>query len=212
MNVADFALRLGGGRRLVLAGIEWGWLWLLAGLVALGLVLALYRYERRLVSRRTGLTLLVLRVLAALALVAALFEPIAERTYRERIKGRVLVGVDLSESMATVDPGRPAESRERLRETLDLSPTETPESLPRREIARRLLLGDWLRQTPGRSIRSRRSASPESRWPGRPRAWPRCSKRLRKRTISPAGRPTGSRCSGTPWKSRGGHPCWGSCC
>jgi hypothetical protein len=71
-------------------------------------VLVLYGYERRLVSRRMGLGLLVLRVAAALALVFALFEPIAARTYRETVRGRVILGVDLSESMATADPGRPA--------------------------------------------------------------------------------------------------------
>ena len=42
--------------------------------------------------------------LAMLVLVAALFEPIAERRYEEKIRGRVVLGVDLSESMATADP------------------------------------------------------------------------------------------------------------
>src|SRR3954452_22577963 len=94
-----------GGRRLLLAGGENALFWLVAGLSALVLVLVLYGYERRLVSRRMGLGLLVLRVAAAVALVLALFEPIAARTYRETVRGRVIVGADLSESMATADPG-----------------------------------------------------------------------------------------------------------
>src|SRR4051812_5172516 len=98
-----------GGRRLLLAGSGNGLLWLVVGLVALMLVLVLYGYERRLVSRRLGLGLLALRIVAAVALVLALFEPIAARTYRETVRGRVIVGVDLSESMATADPGRSAE-------------------------------------------------------------------------------------------------------
>ncbi len=146
MRISDFALNLGGGRRLILAGARLGGLWLAAGVLALVLLLALYRYERRLVSRGMGLTLLMLRIAAALALMIALFEPIAERTYQETVRGRVIVGVDLSESMATVDAGRPAEARERLRATLDLSPAESPETFSRREIARRLLRGGWLKR------------------------------------------------------------------
>src|SRR5262249_39646234 len=47
----------------------------------------------------------------------ALFEPIAAATFRHVVKGRVIVAVDVSESMATVGPSSP----------------------PRREVARRLL-------------------------------------------------------------------------
>jgi hypothetical protein len=137
---------LGAGRRLLLAGGGQGWLWLAAGAAALALVLVLYRYERRLVSRRTGVALLALRVLAALALVFALFNPIAEVSYREAVRGRLIVGVDLSESMATADPGRSADQRERLRKALDLSPAEAPEALSRREVAGKLLRGGWMRQ------------------------------------------------------------------
>ena len=107
-----FALANHGESRLILAGVSrWG-LWLAAGIAALMLILILFRYERKLVSKRAGLTLLSLRVLAVLALIAALFEPITARTYRETVRGRVVLGVDLSESMATADsrdkfPARP---------------------------------------------------------------------------------------------------------
>ncbi len=119
------ALANTGESRLILAGISrWGY-WLAAGIAALLLILMLYRYERKLVSKRAGLTLLTLRVLAALALITALFEPIASRTYRETVRGRVVVGVDLSESMATTDG--------------DVS------AHPRRDVARDLISGDWIK-------------------------------------------------------------------
>ncbi len=132
-----------GGYRLVLAGLRLGGFWIATGVVALALVIVLYRYERKLVSRKMGLALLSLRVIAASALVAALFEPISARSYRETIRGRVIVGVDLSESMATADPSRSLEERTKLMKTLGLGPTEPIDALPRREIARRFLGGDW---------------------------------------------------------------------
>ena len=89
---------------LVLAGGGHAVLWIAIGAVALVLLLVLSRYELRLVSRRAGLTLLGTRLLAVFVLLAALFEPIAERRYEEKIRGRVVLGVDLSESMATADP------------------------------------------------------------------------------------------------------------
>src|SRR5262245_51281644 len=102
-------LDLFGSRRLLLAGASLGWLWIAAGAVALVLLVVRYREERRLVSRRAGLGLLGLRLAAAAVLVLALFEPIATRSYRATVKGRVIVAVDVSESMATTDPGRSTE-------------------------------------------------------------------------------------------------------
>jgi hypothetical protein len=135
------AFDLAGGRRLLLAGGQWGWFWIAAGALAVVLLLVLYREERRLVSRRAGLGLLGLRLLAAAVLVLALFEPIAARTYRETLKGRVLVAADVSESMETADPARPAGEKARLSEALRLSPGESLDRMPRREVARRLLEG-----------------------------------------------------------------------
>jgi hypothetical protein len=128
-----------GGRRLLWAGTHLGWFWVGAGALAFVLLLVLYREERRLVSRRTGLGLLGLRMAAAVVLVLALFEPIAARTFRESVRGRVIVAVDVSESMATADPGRSTEEQARLAKVLRLSPGETVGRLARREVARRLL-------------------------------------------------------------------------
>lgn len=133
---------LPGGRRIVLAGGQFGWFWAAAGLLAVVLLLVLYREERRLVSRRTGLGLLALRLLAALALVTALFEPIAARTFREAVRGRVILAVDVSESMATTDPERTGLERAKLLKVLGAGPAEPLDSLSRREVARRLIDGD----------------------------------------------------------------------
>src|SRR5579883_2384255 len=90
----DMTFDLFGGRRLLLAGGGLGWFWIAAGAAALVLLLVLYREERKLVSRRTGLGLLGLRILAAVVLVTALFEPIAARSYHETLRGKVIVAVD----------------------------------------------------------------------------------------------------------------------
>jgi hypothetical protein len=145
MNFKDIGVTLGAGRKLILAGVQLGWVWLLVGASALVLVAMLYRYERHLVSRRTGWVLMSLRVAAATALVLALFEPISRVTYREQVRGRLILGVDLSESMATADAGRTIANRRALANLLDLSPAEAPESLSRREVARRLLQGPWMK-------------------------------------------------------------------
>ena len=156
----DFA----GGRGLLLAGSGRGWLWVAAGLAALALLLLLYREERRLVSRGAGLGLLGLRLLAAAGvLVLALFEPIASRAWRESVRGRVLVAVDDSESMTTVDPGRPPPSGK----ALATSPGDRVEGLSRRDIARRLVDGPdspLARLSTDHDVRSTlfaRDASPE---------------------------------------------------
>ncbi len=134
-------LDLMGGRRLLLVGSRLGWIWILALAIAIVLLIVLYREERRLVTRRAGLFLLSLRLLVAAALVLALFEPIAERTFHETLKGRVIVAVDVSESMTTADPARPAESTAKLAKVLGLSAVDTVAGLPRREVARRLIDG-----------------------------------------------------------------------
>ncbi len=128
---------LAGGRRLLLAGGGGAWFWLGAGALAAVLLLVLYREERRLISRRLGLGLLGLRLAAAGVLVGALFEPIAARTWRESVRGRVVVAVDDSESMTTVDPGRP----EGELRALARGPEDRVGGVSRRDIARRLVDG-----------------------------------------------------------------------
>jgi hypothetical protein len=142
--VAQHSLSLGAGRRLIWTSGGHAWLWLLAGVAALVLVLLLYRYERRLVSPAAGRLLLVLRLLAAMALAAALFEPVTERRFTENVRGRVVLGVDLSESMQTIDSNRTGSERQSLARALGLEEGESIDGLPRSMIVRRLLEGDWL--------------------------------------------------------------------
>ncbi len=132
---------LTGGQRLLLAGWRLGGFWIAAGLAAVVLLFILYRAERRIVSRRAGLFLLGLRLAAASVLVAALFEPIASRVTREVQRGRVIVAVDVSQSMETADPGRTESERTALARAIRLTPGEDHSTLPRREVARRLIDG-----------------------------------------------------------------------
>jgi len=97
-------LDLFGDRRLLLPGTNMGWLWSLLAVVVLVLLIVLYREERRLISRRAGLSLLGLRLASASLLIFALFEPTSAHSSREGFLGRVIVGVDISESMETLDP------------------------------------------------------------------------------------------------------------
>jgi hypothetical protein len=127
-----------GEQRLLLAGSRLGGFWIAAAVLALILLVVLYRAERQLVSRKAGLVLLALRLAAASALVLALFEPIAAQTFHPTVKERLIVAVDVSESMATTDLDRPATEQARLRQLLALSPGEALDTLPRREVARRL--------------------------------------------------------------------------
>src|SRR3954452_17151880 len=75
--------------------------------VPLGLILWLYRYEMRLVPRRTARVLLFLRALAiALLLLLVILQPVYARVLHEELPGRVIVPVDVSESMHVADPQR----------------------------------------------------------------------------------------------------------
>jgi hypothetical protein len=79
--------------------------------VPAALVLWLYRYELRLVSRKVASVLLALRLIVlALILFLVCLQPVYARDRTEGIAGRVLVAVDRSDSMDVADPQRtPAE-------------------------------------------------------------------------------------------------------
>lgn len=89
------------------------WLWLsLAALAAIGVVL-LYRYERRLVAARIGNTLLSLRLSAIALLFFALLQPVLAVVRERTAERRILVAIDISQSMHTSDPQ--ASDADRLR-------------------------------------------------------------------------------------------------
>lgn len=76
-------------------------------LAAVGLtllvILLLHRYERQLVSRAVGNWLLVLRVAVLATVLMTLLQPVLSWTLDQKRTGRILVGIDLSDSMATTD-------------------------------------------------------------------------------------------------------------
>lgn len=82
-----------------------GWLLLcIASVVAAGALIAtLMRYERRLVSPRVGWTLLALRLSVLAVLFLTFLQPVLSWTIDRNRTGRVLVAIDLSESMDTSD-------------------------------------------------------------------------------------------------------------
>lgn len=76
-------------------------------LVAVGLALVLIiwlsKYERRLVSRRLGIGLIGLRISVLVVILMTLLQPTLDWTLEKTRIGRILVGIDLSGSMTTVD-------------------------------------------------------------------------------------------------------------
>ena len=91
-------------------------------LTPLALVLWLYRYELKLVARGTAFGLLLLRlVVLVLLLGLVLLQPVLAHTTSEKIPGRVLVAVDLSESMDVRDPQRATVEKLRLARALKLA-------------------------------------------------------------------------------------------
>ena len=129
-----------GGRRLLLAGSRLGWFWIAAWAVGAGV--ALHPLPRGaaayLAAGRT-----VLACSAAGGGRGAGCWRCSSRSrpasFRETLRGRVIVAVDVSESMATADPGRPIEERRGWRRRSGSSPGEPVENLSRREVARRLI-------------------------------------------------------------------------
>ncbi len=142
--LAQLSIPLIGGRRVVVTAGPQSWPWLGVGLLAAILLLWLYRIERQLVSRNTGLALLTLRAAAALALVFALLDPIGQRTFDQKLRSRVICGIDLSSSMDVSDPTRSAPERDALAKTLNRPADESVSKLVRAEIAAGLLQSGWL--------------------------------------------------------------------
>jgi hypothetical protein len=114
---------------------------LLAAVVLLPLLLivALYRYEMRLVRGGAALGLLTLRLLV-LAVVLSLIclRPVHAYERHTGLPGRVIVVVDRSASMALADPQRAHAERARLAKALGLAEDAVP-TLSRADVSRLLL-------------------------------------------------------------------------
>jgi hypothetical protein len=122
----------------------------LVGLLLLGLVAWLYRWELRLVRRRTALGLLLCRllVLSFLAFVVG-FQPVVARSTTEHLPGRILIAVDRSQSMDISDPQQPRVEKLSLAGALKMTGNpdqvcQQVDRLTRAEIARRILSEDGL--------------------------------------------------------------------
>ena len=81
----------------------WFWFWLLAAVLACVLVFLLLRYERKLVSRPVGISLLSLRLAVLLLFFLTMLQPVLERTFDSDREGRIVVAIDVSQSMDTSD-------------------------------------------------------------------------------------------------------------
>ncbi len=93
-------------RRLLWQGADSPW-WTVAVVVcvitAAALVVTLHSYERRLITRRLGMTLLGLRIAVLALLFLVLLEPVLSWTLSQERTGRVVLAIDGSLSMETVD-------------------------------------------------------------------------------------------------------------
>ncbi|MFO0975098.1 MAG: hypothetical protein U0996_01805 [Planctomycetaceae bacterium] len=72
-------------------------------LCALGMSIWLLRLERRMVSRTVGWTLLTLRILVLTTLLLTMLQPILTKQFDVSQRGKVVVALDVSESMETRD-------------------------------------------------------------------------------------------------------------
>lgn len=86
-----------------LASSGWFWFCLLVCAAATVCIALLLRYERQLVSRRVGLTLLTLRMSVLLLLFLTFLQPVLTWELDRDKAGRILVCLDQSASMDTVD-------------------------------------------------------------------------------------------------------------
>lgn len=98
-------------------------------LVAIFLVLRLYRHELRLVSRQTATLLLALRSALVVSLLLLIcLRPVLARTTSEVVPARVLIGIDRSESMTVTDPQRSSAEKLELAKGLRLASDLVPDS------------------------------------------------------------------------------------
>lgn len=94
------------------------WLIVLLGIALVALLAWLYGKERRLVSRRLGVLLTVLRAVAAVLLVMMLLEPLSRVRWTDTLQGMVAVVIDTSQSMGIKDERREGYEKVRCAEAL----------------------------------------------------------------------------------------------
>jgi hypothetical protein len=116
---------------------RWGVGGVLVALAALTLIVWLYRYEMRIITRRAATGLLTLRLCVALLLVFIVFvQPTLARTSSQEQAQHVLVFVDRTASMEISDPQRPPVEKIKLARALHLA----------HDLASDLQLDEWILQ------------------------------------------------------------------
>jgi hypothetical protein len=111
--------------------------WLLLCLAPMALVLWLYRYELRLISRVAATALLSLRLLVVLLLLFVVcLQPAVARATTEKVPQRVLIFVDRTASMDVADPQKPPVEKLRLARALHLAS----------DLCSDLQLDEWIEQ------------------------------------------------------------------
>ncbi|MFW6132271.1 MAG: hypothetical protein ACOC8F_00125 [Planctomycetota bacterium] len=140
---ALFAGRVGMGVFVLLAAAQAAMRWVhlttnwplwVAALVGAGgieTVLALYRLERGTVSARAGWALASLRVVLVALVVGMLTQPVHSTSRSEKLRRRVTILVDASNSMQLADPQMSAAQKLRLAATLCLPGIDRPYPLDR---------------------------------------------------------------------------------
>ncbi|RLS52291.1 MAG: hypothetical protein DWH91_17035 [Planctomycetota bacterium] len=116
-------------RRLLFHGLE-SYGWIAALVVALGVaitcVVLLFRYEQKLIERKLGYTLLALRLSVLTVLGVLLLEPVLAWTLDLERSGRIVVAIDVSQSMEAIDEQASATEKLRAAQALGLLPREAP--------------------------------------------------------------------------------------
>lgn len=118
------------------------WLWMpLLLLIPLVLIVCLYNYETRLITKGTAAGLLCLRILVLLVIWGLIcFQPAFVHTRKYEVPGKVLVMMDVSESMDVSDPQRT--DAEKLELALALNMTEGFPS----DVVNAQLIQEWAKQ------------------------------------------------------------------
>ena len=93
-----------------------------AALILGGLIVTLYRIERGMIRKGSGVVLTVLRVVLLVLLLLMLTEPIISMTRTEPRKGALIVLVDNSRSMQIPDRERPDYEKLRIADALGMLP------------------------------------------------------------------------------------------
>ena len=117
-----------------LSNNSWFFTVVAAVLAAVTLIVMLARYERQFIPVRVGYVLLALRLATVVVILLTLFEPVLSWQVDKEQTGRIVVAIDLSDSMATIDEH--ALIAEKLRWARSLGMIGNPTVLER--------LDDWI--------------------------------------------------------------------